>query len=189
MSSYNQCMSNGDAKQLIKLLHHRWAVPVLAELRRSQGAKFITLVNRLNVSRDSLRHTLSALIENAWVVRNPGYGHPLRPEYLLSPAGEKLAPWCHRIMVVLTRLGIEDIALRKWSLPVILALREGLERFSEVKKFLPGMTPRSLTLTLKQLEQSGLVNRFVSDGYPPSSHYRLTARGRKISAILVGLPV
>src|SRR5947207_13068422 len=69
----------------IRLFHHRWAVPVLAELRRERGSRFVTLANRIGVTRDSLRRTLSALIDDGLVERNPGYGHPLRPEYVLTP--------------------------------------------------------------------------------------------------------
>jgi len=38
-------------ERLIALFHHRWAVPTLAELCRSSGCKFVTLVNRLGASR------------------------------------------------------------------------------------------------------------------------------------------
>ena len=62
--------------RFVALFHHRWAVPVLAELHRGAGgAKFVTLVNRLGIGRDSLRRTLAALIERGWVMPNPGHGH------------------------------------------------------------------------------------------------------------------
>ncbi len=180
-------MSEKNLKSFVLLFHHRWAVPVLAELRRTDGAKFVTLVTRLGISRDSLRHTLDALIEWGWVRRNPGHGHPLRPEYLLTRRGAELAPLCARVMKVLSALGIEDIALRKWSLPVVYSLNQGHGRFSDVRGNLPGLTPRALALTLKGLQQIGLVTRFVSAGYPPASHYKLTADGRELSLLLKGL--
>jgi DNA-binding HxlR family transcriptional regulator len=180
-------MPGQESARLIPLFHRRWAVPVLAELHRSRGAKFITLVNRLAVSRDSLHHTLRELVELGWVRRNPGHGHPLRPEYVLSRKGSELAPWCARIMAMLSRLGIEEVALRKWSLPVLLSLGHGRERFSEIRQSLPGLTPRSLTLALKQLRQIDLISRLVSDGYPPSSRYRPTRRGRRLSVLIDAL--
>ncbi len=166
------------------LFHHRWAVPVLAELHRSRGGKFVTLVNRLRMSRDSARHTLAALIRQGWVMRNPGHGHPMRPEYLLTPAGARLGPWCAKVMRVLTARGIEDVALRKWSIPIALALQRGKQRFSEMKSFLPGLTSRALTLALKELQSAGLVERNVTLAYPPATYYALTARARGLGDLL-----
>ena len=116
---------------LTTLFHRRWAVPVLAELYKDRGAKSITLMHRLGVSRESLRATLDELIEHGWIARNPGYGHLMRPEYLLTRPGEKLGPTCVRLMAVLRRMGIQRIALRKWSMPITLALSGGVDRFGD----------------------------------------------------------
>jgi DNA-binding HxlR family transcriptional regulator len=166
------------------LVHHRWSVPIIAEIHCSSGAKFVTLVKRLGVSRDSLCHTLKALIHEGWVMKNPGYGHPMRPEYLLTPSGKKLAPWCRRLMSVLAALGVEETASRKWSMPVALALLSGQSRFSELQASLPGLTARGLALALKNLQLAGLVERWVSEDYPPSTHYRLTRRGHRLAVVL-----
>ena len=91
-------------------------------------------------------------------------------------------------MTALAAQGIEEMGLRKWSLPVIYALYLGQTRFSEVRKFLPGLTPRALALTLKGLQQIELVTRHVSAGYPPTSYYRLTRRGQVLSILLKDLP-
>ena len=55
-------------RHLIVLFHHRWAVPILVEVYRTSGSKFVTLVKRLGASRDSVRRTLTALIEQNWVI-------------------------------------------------------------------------------------------------------------------------
>ena len=171
--------------RLVVLCHHRWALPVLAELHRSAGgAKFVTLSRRLGISRDSLRRTLAALAEHGWLKRNPGYGHPMRPEYVLTAAGAKLAPWCARLVRALKALKLDQSLLRKWSLPVLAGLRAGRVRFSELKVFLPGITPRALTLALKEMESAGLVKRFVLREYPPTTCYRLTARSHRLVPLL-----
>src|SRR4051812_3041544 len=77
---------------LARLAHHRWTLPVLAEIARSRGSRVAALTGTLGVSRESLRRTLAALQTEELVVRNPGYGHPLRPEYLLTARGEAVAP-------------------------------------------------------------------------------------------------
>jgi DNA-binding HxlR family transcriptional regulator len=158
------------------LLHHRWAVPTLAELGRSGGSRFVPLVHALGASREGLRRTLDSLIDAGLVMRNPGYGHPLRPEYGLTKRGRKVAPHCARLVDALRRAGLEDVGLRKWSVAVLLALgRE--RRFAELRTLL-GATPRALTLALKELVRVGLVERRVHNGFPPSTSYRVTQSGR-----------
>ena len=158
------------------LLHHRWAVPALAELDRSGGSRFVPLVHALGASREGLRRTLDSLIGAGLVMRNPGYGHPLRPEYVLTKRGRKVAPHCARLMDALRQAGLEDVGLRKWSVAVLLALgRE--RRFAELRTIL-GATPRALTLALKELVRVGLVERRVHDGFPPSTSYRVTRGGQ-----------
>ena len=49
-----------DPGQLVDLFHHRWTIPTIAELHRTGGAKLVTLVSRLAVSRGALRQTLDA---------------------------------------------------------------------------------------------------------------------------------
>ena len=168
-------------EDLIALFHHRWSAPVLAELERTGGARFVELVNRLGIGRESLRRTLAALIALGLVRRNPGYGHPLRPEYLLSRPGEEVAKRCGRLLEALD--GDADVALKKWSLPVIVALRRP-SRFSELREALPGVTPRSLALALKDLERAGLVRRRVEETYPPSTLYAPTATAVRLQRIL-----
>ena len=164
------------------LFHHRWAVPVLAELRRRRGARFIELRNALEVSRDSLARTLAALIEAGLVARNPGHGHPLRPEYVLTPDGARIADVSARLLVELN--GLEDVALRKWSMPVVRSLGDGPLRFSAVRSALADVTPRALALALKELQAAGLVERTVTDDYPPATLYGLTARARPLARIV-----
>jgi DNA-binding HxlR family transcriptional regulator len=168
------------------LLHHRWSPPILAELRRTAGSRFVTLAHRLGLSRESLRRTLAALIEAGLVARNPGYGHPLRPEYVLTERGAHVAPHCGDLVAALRRLGIEDVGLKKWSMPVVLALggRPASRRFSEVQAALPGVTGRALAFALKDLAAAGLVDRTVTDDYPPATVYRLTRRARPLLPIL-----
>jgi DNA-binding HxlR family transcriptional regulator len=168
-------------EELIALCHHRWSAPVLAELGRTRGARFVVLVNRLGVGRASLQRTLAALVELGLVRRNPGYGHPLRPEYLLTPQGEEAASRCGRLLAVVD--GEADVLLRKWSLPVLVALR-GNARFSELRDALPGITARALALALKELERAGLVTRRVEGTYPPSTLYAATPEAVRLQRIL-----
>ena len=163
---------------IAELSRHRWALPILVELHRRSGSRFVPLANELGVSRDTLRQTLSAMIEAGLVMQNPGYGHPLRPEYVLTPRGGRIAPICAAVLRALRQAGAEDVGLKKWSLPILAALTTE-RRYGEVRRTV-GATPRALTLALKELVGSGLVERRVHDGFPPSTTYRITARSRTL---------
>jgi DNA-binding HxlR family transcriptional regulator len=167
------------------LFHFRWSLPVLAELHLAGGTKFVTLANRLGVGRETLRRTLDALVEAGLVARNPGYGHPLRPEYVLTKRGRQIGPAAVRLVDALRDEGLEDVGLKKWSLPVVLELAAE-RRFAELRTALR-VSPRALTLALKDLAHAGLVERRVHDGFPPSTTYRLTGRARRLRRLAAAL--
>jgi DNA-binding HxlR family transcriptional regulator len=170
---------------LPQLLHHRWAPAVLAELAQAGGSRVVTLMSRLGASRESVRRTLAALVEGGLTARNPGYGHPLRPEYVLTRHGERVAAACAALLAGVRELGVEDAALKKWSLPIVLALgRPGGSRFSALREELEEVSPRALALALKELMAAGLVERAVSDGYPPATTYSLTRAGAQLLPVL-----
>ena len=164
---------------LIALFHHRWSAPVLAELLRQKGSRFAALTGTLGIGRESLRRTLDSLLELGLVARNPGYGHPLRSEYVLTRRGQPVATRCARLLTVAD----DEILLRKWSLPV-LAARARPARFSELRSALPSVTPRALALALKDLQAAGLVERRIEDAYPPTAVYVPTQPARKLQRIL-----
>jgi DNA-binding HxlR family transcriptional regulator len=179
------------AARLALLMHHRWSPALLAELLRGDthpgGCKFITLVNRLNISRGTLKAALDHLIHHDLVMRNPGVGHPMRPEYLLAEDGHAIAPRCRQLLQLARERGLDRVLLRKWSLAVIVAMDTGLCRFGQLKASLRGITSRALTLTLKQLGAAGLVHREVVSTYPPSTLYRLSPSARRIAGIARGM--
>jgi DNA-binding HxlR family transcriptional regulator len=153
-------------------------MPILSELSGTGGSRFVPLANQLGLSRDALRQTLDALIDLGLVTRNPGTGHPTRPEYILTERGRRVAPKCARVVEELRRHGVEDGVLRKWSVPTIAALSTE-RRYGDLRRAV-GATPRALTLALKELVGHGLVERRVHDGFPPSTTYRLTPESRTL---------
>jgi DNA-binding HxlR family transcriptional regulator len=157
---------------LVGLVHNRWAIPVLAHLHRDRGAKAITLVHRLSISRDSLRRTLDALGEAGLVIRNPGHGHPLRPEYILTPHGTRAGGAAAPLEAALRPHG--SVAYKKWSLPTLFVLASGSVGFNPLKRQLAPATARAVSLTLKELGDAGLIDRTVEDTHPPSVRYALS---------------
>jgi DNA-binding HxlR family transcriptional regulator len=164
---------------LIELFHHRWAAPALALLGERGGARFVELQRRLDVGRESLRRALDALMESGLARRNEGYGHPLRPEYVLTAKGRTAAPVAAGIVAA----GDADVLLRKWSVPVLAELGDA-RRFSELRAALSAITPRALALALQDLEAAGYVRREVQATRPPSTVYRPTARGRRVQRVI-----
>jgi DNA-binding HxlR family transcriptional regulator len=163
-----------DPAPLAVLFHHRWTVPLLDELGRGGGSgRFVTLAHRLGAAPESLRRTLAAALARGYVVRNPGHGHPLRPDYLLSPLGEDLAPACGELLGALGGLELVGLGLRKWSMPVVFALdadgRSAPRGFAELRAALPLVTPRALSLALGALYEQALVER-------AAARYRIGSR-------------
>jgi DNA-binding HxlR family transcriptional regulator len=172
---------------LARLFHHRWALPILVLLFEQRGARFVVLHRTLGINRDSLRVTLAALGKAGLARPNPGYGHPLRPEYLLTEEGSRLGPSGLRFLQAAREMGAESVALRKWSMPVLDAVAAGHGRFSELEQAIDGITPRALAQALKQLHAAGLILREIRDAYPPRAVHSLSERGARLAASLEDL--
>lgn len=65
----------------------------------------------------------------------------------------------------------------KWSFLIIKNLFGGTMRFGEIRKALHDISPKTLTVRLKELEQHGIVTRTVHPTIPPSVEYTLTEKG------------
>lgn len=68
----------------------------------------------------------------------------------------------------------------KWSLLVILLLRDGAHRFSAINRAIPDISQRMLTQTLRKLERDGLILRTVTPSIPPRVDYEITNLGRSL---------
>jgi DNA-binding HxlR family transcriptional regulator len=131
-----------------------------------------------------MRQTLDDLLELGWIRRNPGYGHPLRPEYLLTAAGERIAPACSGLDDALAAEDLKEVALRKWSMPVLYVVGEGPTRFSHVTRALEGVTDRAVSLALKDLSKVAIVRRELVTGPPLGTVYGATESGARLLPIL-----
>lgn len=157
------------------LFQFRWIIPIIGVIYHQKGTKFVTLRNRLNVSRSVLASTLKKLIKQGIIMRNPGYGHPLRPEYLLTSEGIKFGPFCNALMVYIREQNAHRLVQSRWALRILYACRQNGIQFSELKSRLPLITPRALSEKLKLLISEGYIKRQIIDHYPPLTIYRLTA--------------
>lgn len=170
-------MSNRSLNYVAKLSEYRWTIPLLAALKRRDGARFIELLNSVGLSRDSLARTLDHMIAMNWVKRNTGHGHPLRPEYLLTTRGRKTAQIALGISDAQRHLGLSETGMARWSLPVIYLMGKEASRFRDIRYALPEISPRALSQSLKSLLANDLISREVTDGFPPATLYLLTEKG------------
>jgi DNA-binding HxlR family transcriptional regulator len=81
-----------------------------------------------------------------------------------------------------------DVTMRfiggKWKTVVLWYLIKGKKRFSELKRLIPDITEKMLSLQLKNLEQDGLVRRTLYPEVPPRVEYELTDFGRTLVPML-----
>ena len=166
---------------LVELGCHRWLVPLLADLAAHKGARFVELIHRLGLSRDSCARTLDAAARIGWVQRNPGHGHPLRPEYILTEKGRAAAARAAAIAVAQREIGLPRGAATRWGLPLVAGIGAGHDRFNALSRLLAPATPRALSQGLTALGKHGLVSREVLDLRPPASRYELTRTGRVLA--------
>lgn len=91
------------------------------------------------------------------------------------------SPVCQTISGLLQRIG------DKWSLLVVQTLSTGSMRFNELRRAIPSVSQRMLTLTLRNLERDGLVNRTVTPTIPPRVDYELTDLGHSLQKPICSL--
>lgn len=72
----------------------------------------------------------------------------------------------------------------KWKLSILYQLFQGTKRYGELKRLVPNATERMLTLQLRELEASGIVQRTVYPEVPPKVEYSLTELGLSLEPVL-----
>ena len=77
-----------------------------------------------------------------------------------------------------------DIVCGKWTMLVIRDLAESRRRFCELERSLAGISPRTLSLRLRALEEHGIVERHTYPEVPPRVEYALTEKGEALVPIV-----
>jgi DNA-binding HxlR family transcriptional regulator len=77
-----------------------------------------------------------------------------------------------------------EIVCGKWTLLVIRDLADGRSRFCELERSLRGISPRTLSLRLRALEEEGIVGRQTYPEVPPRVEYTLTAKGMALVPLI-----
>jgi DNA-binding HxlR family transcriptional regulator len=84
--------------------------------------------------------------------------------------------------------GVENtvkIIGKKWTILIIRDLCEGKKRFGELLRSLEGISPRTLSFRLTQLEREGIIRRKVFKEIPLHTEYSLTPKGESLRDIII----
>lgn len=172
-----------DIKLFVNLTSRAWALPILSSLHEGVPGRQATLLTATGASRTSFAQSMEHLIGMGLIERNPGHGHPLRPEFRLTSVGKTAAEIAHEIKLV-SKDEDRDILRKSWTLPILTSLYRP-RHFNEIKRNLLTITDRSLSQSLKSMEDRNWVQRNVDDIMrPPRSIYRAVNTGENISKII-----
>ncbi|MDR7147671.1 helix-turn-helix domain-containing protein [Rhizobium sp. BE258] len=72
----------------------------------------------------------------------------------------------------------------RWRLLIVYFLVDGPRRFNELRRLMPGISQRMLTLDLRALEEASLVQRTVYPTVPVKVEYALTDDGKRLNKVV-----
>lgn len=168
-----------DINKLVNLTARAWSLEILAGLASGIPGRQAPLLTETGATRTAFRQSLDHLFDLGLLERNPGHGHPLRPEFRLTAEGAAMAGMAARI----TKAARADAPLirKSWTVPV-LALTTKPKRFSAIRGGLPGITDRALSKSLQLLQNQDWIARDVDPaGRPPHPTYLAINAGEVIS--------
>jgi len=77
-----------------------------------------------------------------------------------------------------------ELVCAKWTILLVRDLANGRSRFCELERSLAGISPRTLSLRLRALEEHGIVERRTLPEVPPRVEYALTSKGLALLPII-----
>lgn len=171
-----------DLRTLVNITARAWALPILASLNDGVPCRQAPLLRATGASRTAFAQSMDHLIGAGLLERNPGHGHPLRPEFRLTPLGKKAADLASKIQ----RLSSEEdqnLLRRSWTVPVLATLHRP-SQFSEIKRNLLTISDRALSQSLQSMEERLWVRRSVDEAArPPKPFYSTINTGAMISKV------
>lgn len=171
-----------DIKIFVNITSKAWAVPILSNLHDGVPGRQAPLLVATGASRTAFAQSMDHLIKIGLLERNPGHGHPLRPEFRLTAIGITAAALANKIQSVAGEEN-QDLLRRSWTLPVLTSLHT-TSHFNDIRRNLIPITDRALSQSLKVMEERDWVSRDVNNAArPPRSIYSAVNAGGMISNI------
>lgn len=175
-----------DINLLVNITSRAWSLSILARMHEGVPGRQAQLLNATSAGRTAFTQSMHHLIDLGLLERNPGHGHPLRPEYRLTSLGRAAAPIAHRIETATPRA--QNVLIRRsWTVPILALSTEPLS-YSALKQTLPRITDRALSQTLQRLiGEDWLIRDQTNRDQAARVRYCATGTGMKISRT-IGLP-
>lgn len=171
-----------DIISFVNITSRAWALPILSSLYVGVAGRQAPLLAATGASRTAFGQSMDHLIEHGLLEINPGYGHPLRPEFRLTQLGKEAAAIADKIHRVSSQ-DDQSLLRRAWTLPVLTSLKTP-SHFNDIKRNLHTITDRALSQSLKSMESRDWVHRSVDESArPPRSIYSAINTGGMISRI------
>ncbi|MDJ0683461.1 MAG: winged helix-turn-helix transcriptional regulator [Alphaproteobacteria bacterium] len=170
-----------DIQFLVKLTSRAWSVKILALMHDGVPGRQAPLLAASGASRTAFAQSLEHLTSLGLLERNPGHGHPLRPEFRLTAQGVEIASTAYRIEAA-APVSLDAVLLRRmWTIPVLAVTRRP-KFFTEIKRDLAPVTDRALSNSLQQLHKREWIARQVNvEMRPPRPFYQVVNDGARIS--------
>ncbi len=169
-----------DINLFVKITSRAWSLNILALMHSGIPGRQATLLSASGAGRTAFAQSLHHLIDLKLLEKNPGHGHPLRPEYRLTPIGVQIAIIASAINTTATLASERALLRRAWTIPVLIASREPC-CFKDIKKELVPITDRALSQSLKQLQtQHWIIRKVDAEIRPPRPLYKATNIGALI---------
>ncbi|MCK7613379.1 winged helix-turn-helix transcriptional regulator [Roseibium sediminicola] len=172
-----------DINLFVNITSKAWSLAILSSLHAGVPGRQAALLTATGAGRTAFSQSLDHLTRIGLLERNPGHGHPLRPEFRLTAPGLEAAALASRIQAI---AGDDDRVLlrRSWTLPVLSSL-QGPRQFCSIKRDLRTITDRALSQSLKAMEDRNWVERSVDGAArPPRSIYTAVNTGAMITDIV-----
>ena len=169
-----------DKIQFVKLCSRSWSIKSLALIARGCSPRVSPLSNAAGCGRTAMTASIQNLAELGLLERNPGYGHPLRPEFRLTDPGVALAKWALWLDNHAHTESDQSLIRSKWGLPVMSCINS-TTRFSHLRNELVPVTDRALSICLTNLTSANWISRRVSqENFPPLVHYDVANPGHPV---------
>lgn len=170
-----------DINNLVKITSRAWSLKILALMHEGVPGRQAPLLSAAQASRTSFAASLTHLVDLQLLERNPGHGHPLRPEFRLTAEGTQAAKMASKIINAVPQPTETKILRKSWVVP-ILAVTERPRHFIEIKSDLSSITDRALSQSLGLLHERKWLRRDVdSTRRPLRPTYHATNIGEQIS--------
>ncbi|NOZ31872.1 MAG: transcriptional regulator [Alphaproteobacteria bacterium] len=170
-----------DTNTLVKVTSRAWSLNILALMHSGTSGRQASLLSASGAGRTAFTQSLGHLVDLGLLERNPGHGHPLRPEYRLTKRGVEVAIIADKIKMAVSRPAERALLRRAWTIPV-LAASQHPRYFTDIRNELVSITDRALSQSLKQLQAQHWLQRKVDTAIrPPRPLYQAVNIGARIS--------